>query len=407
MKQFTKLAKLKFPKDFWWGVAYSAHQTEGNNYNNDWWQWEKAGKVPDRSGRACESWQRYRNDHKLVEQLGVGAFRLSLEWSRIEPKEGQFDQAAIRHYRKVLQSLRKRRIKPVVTLWHWTLPLWLTQKYQGWHNREIVALFERYCQKVMEELGEEIDLLLTFNEPRLPLNKGYLVGQYPPGKRNIWQFWQARKNMIKAHKRAYLICKQIRKGLPVGITQYCNDFNTEWNGFLINKLIRWVEQKYNWHFFKRSKGCHDFIGINYYQGFTFQLKKPFFKMRKESLIFAKMKEKFAPIGIYEVLMSAKKHFPHQPIYIFENGASDSEDLIRKRYIKEHLRQIHRAIRKGVPVAGYFHWSLLDNFEWQSGYGPKFGLCAVDRNTMQRTPKKSFYYYQKIAQKNELDLEAEV
>jgi len=390
--------KKTFPKNFLWGVAYASHQVEGNNKNNDWWEWEQKGKTKDKSGWACDSWNRYPVDHQLAEELGCGGFRISLEWSRIEPKEGQFSKEAIEHYRKVLIDQKNRGMKRVVTLWHWPLPLWLVHDHGGWHKKETIDFFVKYCEKVIKELGDEIDIFLTMNEPRIPLNKGYLEGEFPPGKKNPWAFFKARKNMIKAHRKCYDKAKSINKKLPVGITQYCNDFDylgpIDW----LKRLVEKAENKYNFYFFNQIEGKQDFIGFNYYTTFEVKTKKPFLKNRKKKNKASDLEWGIWPEGIGEISLDIWKRFK-KPIYIFENGLADAKDTRRQEFIHDHLHHLHRSIQKGADIRGYFHWSLLDNFEWALGYGPRFGLVEMDFKTMERKPRKSFYYYQKIIKNN--------
>ncbi len=393
--------KKTFPKDFLWGVAYSSHQVEGNNKNNDWWEWEQQGKTKEKSGWACDSWNRYPIDHQLVEDLGCGGFRLSLEWSRIEPEKGKFSDEAIEHYRNVLKDLKARGIKRVVTLWHWTLPLWFSHEY-GWHKKESVECFAKYCKKVISELGEEIDIFITMNEPTIFLNKGYLVGVFPPGKRCPFSFWRARKNMIKAHKTCYELIKKSHSKLPVGITQYCNSF--EFFGVLkkLNCCLKKFEFFYNWGFIDNSLDEHDFIGVDYYATFVFSLKPPFVRRKTTQNRWADIQWGIYSKGMQEVCeQSWARH--RKPIYIFENGIADAEDKYRASFIKEHLRVLNRAIKNGVDVKGYFHWSLLDNFEWNKGFNPRFGLCEMDFKTMERKPRKSYYYYQKIIKQNSIEI----
>lgn len=401
-KKTTVKRKLFFPSNFWWGAAYASHQVEGNNTNNNWWRWEKQGGAVESSARACDSWHLFRRDHDLAEELGLKAFRLSLEWSRIEPKEGKFNKAAVEHYRTVLKDLKRRNIKTVVTLWHWTLPLWLVDKYGGWHNKNSVNFFVRYCKKVVKELGEEIDLFLILNEPNIPLSKGYLNAEHPPGKRNPWLFWRATKNMIQAYNRCYNETKKIQPSLLTGFTHHVSEFVTLHKFPGAQWLVKKIGDYFNWHFYLKIGGKFDFVGLNYYTGHELQLKKPFSKPRSESVIFSDMGWSFSPRGIYEIIMEAKKKFPQKPIYILENGAADAEDKIRAEYIQGHLKWIYRAIKEGADVRGYFYWSLLDNFEWQAGFGPRFGLCEMDYKTMERKPRKSFYYYQKVIKENGIE-----
>lgn len=392
---------LKFPKDFLWGVAYSSHQVEGNNSNSDWWQWEQKGKTKDVSGVACDNWNRYEEDHKLAQDLGCGGLRLSLEWAKIEPKEGEFNKEAIEHYRNVLQDIKERGMKRVVTLWHWGLPLWFANNY-GWHHKKSVNYFTRYCQKVVEELGEEIDIFLTMNEPHLPLNKGYLAGVFPPGKRNPFLYRKAKKNMMTAHKECYQVCKKMRPEMPVGITQFCNTFDFVGILGFINKLIKKFEDHYNWWFFDETIKYHDFIGLDYYATFQLSISPPFFRRATKDKAFTDMKWGIYPQGFYELTKKAWEKY-HKPIYIFENGLADKDDKYRADFIRDHLVYLHKAIKEGADVKGYFYWSLLDNFEWNQGYWPRFGLVEMDFETLQRRPRESYYYYREVVKNNEVKI----
>lgn len=382
-----------FPKDFLWGVAYASHQVEGNNKGNDWWNWEERGKTRERSGWACDSWNRYPIDHNLAEELGCGGFRLSLEWWRIEPEKDSFSKEAIEHYRRVLQNLKKKGIKRVVTLWHWTSPMWFVEE-GGWHGEDAVGCFTEYCQKVIDELGDEIDVFITLNEPTIPLNKGYLAGIFPPGKRNPLAFRKARKKMIEAHGICYDIVKEKKKEIPVGITQFCNTFEAGKGLGSLRGLVKKFENAYNWGFMKDNLEKHDFWGIDYYATFVFGLKPPFITRKTTENRWTDMEWGIYPQGIYEICMQANA-IAEKPVYIFENGLADAKDKYRASFIKEHLAFLEKTVEEGVDVRGYFHWSLLDNFEWNQGYQPKFGLCAINPKTMERLPRESFYRYQEM------------
>ena len=399
LKQDTQ-KKLLFPAGFLWGVATSAYQVEGGCDNNDWYEWEKRGKTKSMAGKACDSWNKYPEDHDLAQELGCNAFRLSLEWSKIEPEEGKFSEEAIEHYRKVLQDIKSKGMMRSVTLWHWTLPLWLS-KNGGWHKKHTVKYFTEYCKKVIEELGDEIDQLLIMNEPRLPLNRGYLVGDFPPGKRNPLLFLLARKNMVAAHKMCYEFVKKEKPDLPVGITQFCNDF--DYYGFKTASFItEKVEDFYNWYFYEQLKGHYDFVGINYYFAVEIKLFPPSIRMQTVDMQITEMGWGVFPEGLYEVVMDAWKRYK-KPIYIFENGIANAADDHRTAFIKGHLKKLQQAIVAGANVKGYFHWSLLDNFEWNEAYNMKFGLVEVDFETLERKPRKSFYEYAKICKNNAVEL----
>lgn len=389
-----------FSKNFLWGVATSSHQTEGENKNNDWWQWEFEGKTKEVSGTACDSWNRFQEDHQLVQDLGCNAYRLSLEWSKIEPRKGEFSLENLEHYRQILLDLKKRKIKRVVTLWHWTLPLWLVKEVEGWHKEEIIPFFENYCQKVVDFLGKEIDLLIIFNEPRIVLGHGYLKGIFPPGKKNFWQFQKAENNMLKAYFGCYDGIKERNSDLKIGITQYCLHLKYLGKSKLFKKIFQKIEDWYNWNFQQKIGLKQDFIGFNYYKAFGFRFSWPFLINLKKENLASDWNWGFYPLGIEKIALRAKKIFD-KPIYILENGLADEKDVLRARYLKEHLLALKRAKDGGADIRGYFHWSLLDNFEWAEGFWPKFGLVKVDFKTFKRTPQKSFFVYQKIIKNNSL------
>ncbi|MFO7807545.1 MAG: glycoside hydrolase family 1 protein [Candidatus Moraniibacteriota bacterium] len=390
----------KFPEDFLWGVSYSSHQVEGNNDNNDWWRWERKGKAKDLSGKACDSWNLYEVDHDLARDLGCGGFRLSLEWSRIEPEKGEFSEEAIEHYRKVLRDIRRKGMKTVVTLWHWPLPLWFADEC-GWHKEDSVEYFTRYCQKVIDDLGKEIDVFVTMNEPMVPLLSGYLLGKFPPGKRSYFAFKKARTNMIEAHKKCYEIAKKNNSGMEVGITQLYNYFEPYSDFFLWKWLAGKIDNFYNQYFLKKICDHQDFVGIDYYfhDKIKLSLKKPFYN-RNENKKTTDLGWEIFPRGIYEVVKDAYGKY-QKPIYILENGLADKDDKYRKEFLCDHLTWLYKAIEEGADVKGYFHWSLIDNFEWLEGFEPRFGLCEMDYEVMKRKPRESYYYYREIIGKNEV------
>lgn len=388
----------KFPEGFLWGVANSAYQVEGYNNNSDWYQWEMKGNTEKgvKNGKATDYWNRYREDHALAEQIGCNAFRNGIEWSKIEPEEGKFSEEAIDHYRKVLLDLRQRGMKRVVTLNHWTLPLWFVSS-GGWHGKNPEKFFVRFVKKIIKELGEEMDICLTLNEPTIPLNKGYLAGVFPPGKKSFFSFWKARRNMIKAHNESYDIIKQYCPNLPVGITQFCNTFEAEGFMKIFKALLKKFQTFYNWGFIKNNLKYHDFIGIDYYATFILTIKFPFFKRMTTEKRLSDMGWGIYPKGLYDICMEASVF--KKPMYIFENGIADGKDKFRSEFIREHLTFLNKAINAGANVKGYFYWSLTDNFEWNKEFEPRFGLIEIDYKTLERKPRKSFYAYKEIIEKN--------
>ena len=408
MKINTK-NNLKLPTDFLWGVSTASYQIEGNNSNSDWWQWEEKGKTTDKSGRACDYWRRYKSDHDLLDELGVNSYRLSLEWASIEPQENSFSPNNIEHYRKILEDLRNRNIKTVVTLWHWTSPIWFADKY-GFHNDKSVEIFTRYCQKVVDELGDLIDIYVVFNEPMVPLGMGYLGGDFPPGFKNPFKFYKALNNIVDAYIESYKTIHHKYQNAQVGISYLYNWYEKTDSSMvnILNKLSQWYRI---YLLGDKIKGYQDYLGIDYYR--IGKIKFDWRKIKldtKNQIYFGftiqedkkhPMKWITYPEGIYKVLREAQEKYK-LPIYILENGLPTNEGMGDKQridFIQKHLFFIKKAIKKGVDVRGYFYWSLLDNYEWLYGYAPRFGLVEMNYKTLERKPRESFYVYRKVISDN--------
>ncbi len=391
-----------FPKDFLWGVATSSYQIEGNNSNSDWWEWEQKGKTKDKSGIACDYWNRYKEDHQLLQELGVNSFRLSLEWSRIEPEEGKFSDEAIQHYREVLQDLKNRNIRTQVTFWWWTSPIWFQKKY-GFHKKSSIPIFTRYIEKSVMELGNLIDCFQVINEPMVPLGQGYLMGLFPPGKRNPFSFWKALRNIAKAYVESYKIIHFIKPNALVGMTHLYNWYEsgkTNILGGITYRISKWFRIV---SFNRRIKGYQDFFGLNYYRMGKINLRH--WKSEKINFFIEEDKNNIMgwiayPKGIYKAVKEAWKDYGI-PIFITENGfpfGTGLDDVYRVNFIKEHLEYVKKAIDEGIDIRGYNYWSLMDNFEWLYGSEPRFGLVEIDYKTLERKPRKSFYFYRDLIKK---------
>ncbi len=408
--------ELKFPKNFLWGSATSAHQVEGGNENN-WTEWEKKNakrlakdaknkykkwqieKFPEMlmpenyiSGMACDHYNRFEEDFDIVQELGQNAHRFSIEWSRIEPKEGKFDRNEIKHYRKVIQALRDRGLEPFVTLWHWTNPLWLKN---GELDKKFPMYFSRYAKFVVEELGDLVNFWITLNEPTSVISSSYIVGVWPPQKRNIFFALKVYKNLSDAHKLAFDEIHKLYSESQVGFSNILlfNEPNNKKS--LLDKIsTRIVDYFSNEKFLKMTKGKNDFLTIQYY----FHNKIDFIKKNNDDKKdVSDMDWEIYPKGIYHILKSLKEY--NLPVYITENGLADADDSRRESFIKEHLHWIHKAIEENVDVRGYFYWSLLDNFEWDKGFWPRFGLVEVDYKTLERKIRPSAWEYAKICKSN--------
>lgn len=382
--------KLTFPENFLWGAATASYQVEGTIRNTDWYRGGQKGIVPLVSD-GIDHFHLYEKDFDIAKELGHNAHRFSIEWARIEPKEGVFDPEAIEHYRNVLQSLHNRGIEPFVTLWHFTLPLWFVDR-GGWEREDAPEIFARYCEYVVKELGSLATHWATINEPMVVSSIGYVRGAWPPfQKHNFFAFLRVVKQLSKGHKFAYRRIKKSNQNAQVMIVrQNLYYFSRNPIAMPIAVGIRWF---WNHRFFSLINNEFDTIGLNYYRPHEFH------KMTKRPK--NDMGWDIYPKGLYFVLKELKRY--NKPIYITENGIADRKDTKRLQYIKDHLRWAHQAIAEGVDLRGYLHWSLLDNFEWAEGYKEKFGLVGIDHDTKERTVKRSALGYKKIAESNTLEI----
>lgn len=406
MSKVKEAQKLEFPKGFLWGAATAAHQVEGGNIHSDWWDWEQRGGGVEPSGLACDHYNRFEEDFRLAKSLGHNAHRLSIEWARIEPEEGKWNEEVVRHYQKVLQSLKDKNIKTFVTLFHFTLPLWFAEK-GGFERKENIRYFDRFVDHVVYNLGDLVDFWLTINEPNIYVGLSYLFGIWPPQKRNPLSTLRVYLNLAATHKSAYKLIHAIKKGARVGmaanISTY-HSFGGYFIGMFVSKIAKFL---INDSFYLLTRGCHDFLGVNYYFFHNFSwkdfalVKRLNLKSIEEAMLLehSDLGWSIYPQGIYEVVMNLKKY--RLPIYITENGVADAKDKYRERFILNHLQWLHQAIKEGADVRGYLHWSLLDNFEWAFGFKPRFGLVGVDFKTQERKVRKSALTYVMICNKNAL------
>lgn len=412
---------LFFPEGFLWGAATAAHQNEGNNTNNDFWAWEQTpGHVVDNttSGLAADWWNRAEADFDRAAEMGLNTLRLSVEWSRLEPEPGNWDEDAFERYRQMLQGLQQRNIKPMVTLHHFTNPLWLAE-IGGWTNKAVISHFQRFTTKVVNALGDQCDLWATINEPNIYAAHAYILGKWHPGHTSLPQFIQVTRHQIRAHAAAYKAIKHLQPHSQVGIVQHLAAFDPATNSPLDRAIADLRSQLLNWYtldavvlgFLKFPYGTRydyletntDFIGINYYGRHPLR-----FSLDAADKLFAAEVEaspeiawpppwtdrEIYPDGLYRFIVETARRYG-KPIYVTENGMADPNDNIRPGFLLTHLAAIHRAIRAGVDVRGYYHWTLVDNYEWVEGWTTPFGLIALDPATQERSPRPSADLYATI------------
>lgn len=408
--------RLHFPKRFYWGASTSAHQVEGGTHNN-WSEWElenatalskqaeyklshlpiwpdikEAATSPENyiSGNAADHYHRYEEDFDFLTQMNMNAFRFSIEWSRIEPEEGVWDIEAIEHYKQYLAALKKRHIEPFVTLYHWTEPVWFTKK-GGFEKAKNIDYFVRFAEKIMMELGHDMRYITTINEPDTVVLNGYFSREFPPQSASWPKGIMVYRNLLKAHKRVHALGKKMSRRFKIGFTKgyaylYAGDEKllsrivVRGGYFLLDDIVlAYVGRK------------NDFIGLNYYFTDRFEGRK----LIEATSDLSDMGWEMRPENLEKVLKRVGKRRPNVPIIITESGVADMHDTYRKKWIAYSVQAIDGAIKAGVRVEGYLHWSLLDNFEWAHGFWPRFGLVDVDYKTSKRTLRPSGVWFGKL------------
>jgi beta-glucosidase len=443
----------RIPEDFLWGVSTSAYQTEGNNTRCDYDQWNRAGHGAELNGMAANSYELFDLDSELARAIGVGVFRMGIEWSRVEPEKGRFDSAELQHYRAVLESIRSRGMRPFVTLHHFTNPLWVAQ--QGWWLApEVIEDFAGYARRMAEEYGDIVDDWITFNEPAIYATGTYWAKLYPGGSLlNMEKATTALRHMIYAHAAAYDAIHAADRidaygtGRPcrVGFVEasypthaadaaseedvaaagrFDSFFNLQiYDALVYGSLEPWLEPRRQVS--GGSPGGHqateqpphpelagrtDYVGINYYSPLYVRsfpgILPPLeaapcyapieflcFRHGRPDVVRGDNGNEVSPEGLLEVI---EKYAPYGlPLIVTENGIATTDGRMRSWFILGHIEQIEKALAMGYRVEGYFHWSLIDNFEWLSGYSMRFGLYRVDFETFERTPTEAVQAYREI------------
>jgi len=414
---------LRFPDGFYWGTATSSHQVEGNNTKNQWWAWEQeGGHIEDDtvSGLAVDHYNRFEEDFALSRQFGHNAHRFSIEWSRIEPEEGVWDEKEVEHYQKVLEALHRNNLVPFVTLHHFTNPVWF-EDLGGWTSERAPELLGRYAGYMAKALGDAVPFWLTINEPPVLPAAQYIAGVFPPQKRDMDLARLASRHILMSlgtmhnairenapHKPTIGPVINMTYAMPASEEEEdraaAKVLDQYWNGFWLDGLrdgvigAPWGDGEE----VPGLKGAWDVMGLNYYsrsvvarggtRGLGIRQIPP-----PEGAETSTMGWEVYPEGFYQCITRLKQY--GIPVYITENGIGTDDDEQRISYLVRHLYQVKRAIDDGVDVRSYLHWCQQDNFEWARGYRQKFGLWATEEGTLNRVPKDSAYFFKDVAENN--------
>ncbi len=421
-------ATFNFPRGFLWGTVTASHQVEGNNKNNQWYLWEQEpGRIAEGQtcGLACDWWGgRWKEDFDRAKETGQNAHRFSIEWSRVQPAPDRWNEDALDHYIQMLRGLNERNIFPLVTLHHFTDPIWLTEM-GGWENPQVAELFSAYAAKVVEALKSYVSTWMTINEPDVVAGLGYVLGEFPPGKHDLKLTFQVMFNQARAHAMAYHKIKAIQPEARIGLAHNWRGFNPQRTWHPLDRLSASLHDQIFNEFFPRmftqgsawlagkrytlpqAKGTQDYIGLNFYTSDKVRFS-----------LMAGMRKAFsvntfppdAPLSPNGMIASQPEEFFkalkwatqfQRPIIVTENGVEDAEDSFRRRYLVEHIHQLWKAVNFNYPIKGYFVWTLVDNFEWALGWTHRFGLWELDLETQARRKRPSADLYAEICRQNAL------
>jgi len=420
---------LIFPDGFKWGTASSAHQSEGGTYN-DWSEWEKIpGNVRDGSNAsiACDHYNRFESDFDMMHEFGHQVHRFSIEWSRIEPNQGKWDEKEIGHYRKVILALIERGIQPMLTLHHFTIPLWF-RDLDSWLNSESPDIFGRYARKVAESLSDLDIIWNTLNEPMVVSAMGYLFGEFPPQMQDFGKAQTVTRHMLMAHGQAassireiytqdgrkqpiiapvlsvsYFMPKDSDNQDDIELANYLDDlYNQTWIRGAVTGTVPDLDG--NEMRYKALENSVDFIGINYYSRQVVSSEMDFLAGEMPEKTIPERCDgldwEVYPEGYYPLIKSFWERY-QKPLWMTENGIGTTDDSLKRQYIIKHLQQVHRAIEEGIDIRGYLIWTWVTNFEWAEGFGSDFGLVGMEPRTLDRIPRESAFMFKDIITQNGL------
>jgi beta-glucosidase len=413
-----KKPAIQFPKKFLWGASVAAHQVEGNTHNQ-WSVWElenaksKAAqaeyqfgdlhnwseisaqaKSPDNyiSGSASDHYRRYEKDFDILQHLNMNAFRFSVEWSRIEPEEGVWNAEAIEHYKKYVRSLKKRDIEPIMTLFHFTLPVWFAGK-GGFEKKSNIKYFTRFAEKIVSEIGADVRYIITINEPEVYAGESYYSGHWPPNQTSKRTLRRVLINLAHAHNQAAVLIHGMNRRYKVSVAKNTCYFYAGDDAVLSRKTSDVLQHYSDDYFLKKVIKKCDYLGVNYY----FSNRVYGYRVHNPDERVSDLGWDMSPANIQQALERLHDKYG-LPIIVTENGLADANDEHRQWWITKTLIGMQRAIEHGVKLEGYIHWSLLDNFEWDKGKWPRFGLVAVDYTTQKRTIRPSALWFGKVIKK---------
>lgn len=424
---------VRFPTDFLWGTATSSHQVDGGNVHSDWWDWEHDPsarfRIAEPSGEACDHRHRYPADIALMAELGLNAYRFSVEWARIEPRIGEFDENELARVEAMVDACGRHGLTPIVTLQHFTLPRWVSRA-GSWTDPYLPGLFERYARRVLERIGDRVGYVATFNEPGNMLVRGYL-GTFPspPFVRDLAAYWTAVRGLLEAHRRSRAAVREIAPDAKVGMAHALQDWRANPGGQPAMEFTRTLHEDA----FFAVVPDDDFLGVQTYTRLDVRapaVAGPLTRtlLRSDRLTSAVLLPVlrrsaqqvenpngrpagvrrtqlgwiWAPEAVADTARRVAALFPDKELLVSEHGIATDDDTERIEFLTEGLRAVHSLIADGFRVSGYLHWSFIDNWEWWHGYRPKFGLVAVDRTTQERTVKPSARWYGRIAASGRLE-----
>lgn len=413
MMSFSLTAKTTFPEHFIFGVANAPGQVE-DNLPDIWLKWAELGKISawknvPRPQERLQFWTQPDIELNLAQELGVGSFRLGVDWGRVMPRKNIFDESVLTRYREIIRSVKSRNMKVMLTLMHHSVPAWI-QAQGGWHSQETKKDFIIFSKRIISEFRDEVDWWITFNEGNVFVTMAYTAGIWPPGEKSsplsmtaIGPFEgssvKAMDNMADAHNDLYDWAHKSFSKIKIGLAHNMAHYSGK--TYFDRFKASFADAVMNWRFPEKVRGRMDFFGFNYYGAEWIKGQQIDIDPAEE---YSEAGRAIDVDGLFHILVKINQRFKDLPIIITENGIADAQDAIRPSYHVEHLMAVHRAISKNIPVIGYYVWSLTDNLEWSDGYCPKFGLVALDRSTMKRYPRPSFHLMKNILKSKTISTE---